>query len=98
MKVDLLDLNKHCFDSNYQAQQRGMQIMGEEQNSKRYMIVPCRPSASWNECEEDLFILGLYIFGKNLKAVKTFVETKEMGDILSWQVLQDRVILQMGRI
>jgi hypothetical protein len=83
MKVGFLDLNKHCIDSNCQVQQRGMHNTGEDASSKSYMIVPGRQSASWSKSEEDLFILGLYIFGKNLKAVKRFVETKEMGDILS---------------
>eukprot|EP00253_Pinus_taeda_P000844 PITA_00844 len=83
MKVDFLDLNKHCIDSNCQVQQKGIHNMGEDASSKGYMIVPGSPSASWSKSEEDLFILGLYIFGKNLKAVKRFVETKEMGDILS---------------
>jgi len=57
--------------------------MGEDASSKGYMIVPGSPSASCSKSEEDLFILGLYIFGKNLKAVKIFVQTKEMGDILA---------------
>ena len=58
--------------------------MREDASSKTYMVVPGRPTASWSECEEDLFILGLYIFGKNFVAVKRFVETKDMGDILSY--------------
>lgn len=83
IKVGFLDLNKHCIDSNCQVQQKGIHNMGEDASSKGYMIVPGSPSASWSKSEEDLFILGLYIFGKNLKAVKRFVETKEMGDILA---------------
>lgn len=72
-----------------------MHNTGEEESSRSYMIVPGRQSASWSKSEEDVFILGLYIFGKDLNAVKIFVETKEMGDILSHYC---RVILQMGRI
>eukprot|EP00253_Pinus_taeda_P019906 PITA_19906 len=83
IKVGFLDLNKHCIDPNCQVEQKGIHNMGEDASSKGYMIVPGSPSASWSKSEEDLFILGLYIFGKNLKAVKRFVETKEMGDILA---------------
>ncbi|XP_057994814.1 uncharacterized protein LOC110660921 isoform X2 [Hevea brasiliensis] len=39
---------------------------------------------SWTDVECDSFLLGLYIFGKNLVAVKKFVDSKEMGDILSF--------------
>ncbi|XP_021647903.2 uncharacterized protein LOC110640743 isoform X2 [Hevea brasiliensis] len=39
---------------------------------------------SWTDVEHDSFLLGLYIFGKNLVAVKKFVSSKKMGDILSF--------------
>lgn len=39
---------------------------------------------SLSEVEQESFLLGLYIFGKNLDLVKRLVETKGMGDILSF--------------
>ncbi|XP_039042974.1 uncharacterized protein LOC120182022 [Hibiscus syriacus] len=46
-----------------------------------------RPGSSsevWKDIELDSFLLGLYIFGKNLILVKNFVESKAMGEILSF--------------
>ncbi|XP_022758037.1 uncharacterized protein LOC111305105 isoform X2 [Durio zibethinus] len=49
---------------------------------------PCPLPGSLSEvCKDielDSFLLGLYIFGKNLTLVKNFVESKEMGEILSF--------------
>lgn len=39
---------------------------------------------SWSAIEEASFLLGLYIFGKNLIQVKKFMEGKTMGDIQSF--------------
>ncbi|KAI3927938.1 hypothetical protein MKW98_023539 [Papaver atlanticum] len=38
----------------------------------------------WTDLEKEAFLLGLYIFGKNLVNVKRFVESKPMADILSF--------------
>lgn len=46
--------------------------------------VPGSLHNSWNESEEVNFLLGLYIFGKNLIHVKKFIENKSMGEILSF--------------
>lgn len=46
--------------------------------------VPGTSSVSWSHIEEASFLLGLYIFGKNLVLVKKFVGSKQMGDILSF--------------
>ncbi|XP_026456635.1 uncharacterized protein LOC113357456 isoform X3 [Papaver somniferum] len=46
--------------------------------------VPGLVSNSWRDVEKDRFLLGLYIFGKNLVQVKKFVESKQMGDIQSY--------------
>ncbi|XP_030532827.1 uncharacterized protein LOC115742579 [Rhodamnia argentea] len=37
---------------------------------------------AWTNAECDGFLLGLYIFGKNLILVKRFVESRPMGDML----------------
>ncbi|KAF8006536.1 hypothetical protein BT93_K0744 [Corymbia citriodora subsp. variegata] len=44
--------------------------------------LPDSSSEGWTNVECDGFLLGLYIFGKNLILVKRFVESKPMGDIL----------------
>jgi hypothetical protein len=41
-------------------------------------------TALWTEFEVQLFILGLYIFGKNLSLLSVFVGTKTIGDILTY--------------
>lgn len=51
---------------------------------KDYCPVPGSLGGSWNEIEQESFLLGLYIFGKNLVQVKRFIESKGMGDILSY--------------
>ncbi|KAF6143581.1 hypothetical protein GIB67_023240 [Kingdonia uniflora] len=38
----------------------------------------------WSFIEQEGFLLGLYIFGKNLIQVKRFVGSREMGDVLSF--------------
>ncbi|KAK6940948.1 hypothetical protein RJ641_030479 [Dillenia turbinata] len=38
----------------------------------------------WSNIEHDRFLLGLYIFGKNLLVVKRFIGCKGMGDIQSF--------------
>ncbi|XP_038875274.1 uncharacterized protein LOC120067768 isoform X2 [Benincasa hispida] len=47
-------------------------------------LVPGVSGEPWSNIEEAGFLLGLYIFGKNLVLVKKFVGSKQMGDILSF--------------
>ncbi|XP_059632715.1 uncharacterized protein LOC132275273 [Cornus florida] len=49
-----------------------------------YCLVPGSLGDSWSDIEEAGFLLGLYIFGKNLVQVKKFIESKKMGDVLSF--------------
>ncbi|KAG0501101.1 hypothetical protein HPP92_001173 [Vanilla planifolia] len=49
-----------------------------------YYPLPGSPSCFWTAAERQSFLLGLYIFGKNLNKVKIFMELKRMGDILSF--------------
>ncbi|CAN6468149.1 unnamed protein product [Victoria cruziana] len=51
---------------------------------RNWHLVPGDFGGSWNDLECEAFLLGLYIFGKDLVQVKKFVETKSMGDILSF--------------
>lgn len=50
--------------------------------SKGYRPLPNLACQSWSDLETESFVLGLYIFGKNLVQVKKFVESKDMGGIL----------------
>ncbi|XP_004298121.1 PREDICTED: uncharacterized protein LOC101314561 [Fragaria vesca subsp. vesca] len=56
-------------------------IMPENQSG---CPVPGTSSVSWSHIEEASFLLGLYIFGKDLVLVTKFVGSKQMGDILSF--------------
>ncbi|XP_022760531.1 uncharacterized protein LOC111306834 [Durio zibethinus] len=56
----------------------------QKYRSQGYFAVPGTPVDAWNDLEEASFLLGLYIFGKNLVQVKKFVESKKTGDILSF--------------
>ncbi|XP_017702349.1 uncharacterized protein LOC120103740 [Phoenix dactylifera] len=46
--------------------------------------VPDLPFISWTDAEVQSFLLGLYIFGKNLVQVTKFMESRSMGEILSF--------------
>lgn len=52
--------------------------------SNGYSLVPGLSTDSWSDFEVDCFLLGLYMFGKNLLLVKRFMDGKEMGQILSF--------------
>ncbi|CAA7044208.1 unnamed protein product [Microthlaspi erraticum] len=39
---------------------------------------------SWQDAEQERFLLGLYCLGKNLVSVQRFVGSKKMGDVLSY--------------
>ncbi|KAF9621017.1 hypothetical protein IFM89_015839 [Coptis chinensis] len=49
-----------------------------------YSLAPGSSSSSWSDFEQEGFLLGLYIFGKNFVQAKKFIGSKEMGDILSF--------------
>ncbi|OMO53682.1 hypothetical protein CCACVL1_28443 [Corchorus capsularis] len=67
------------------ALQQEMKVdIHQKQRRQGYFAVPGTPNDTWNDLEEASFILGLYIFGKNLVQVKKFVESKKMRDILSF--------------
>ncbi|KAE9601995.1 hypothetical protein Lal_00040918 [Lupinus albus] len=63
---------------------RETKIGRHRKRQKGHYLVPGSASDNWNEIEETSFILGLYIFGKNLVQVRRFVGNKKMGDILSF--------------
>ncbi|XP_006651369.2 uncharacterized protein LOC102720970 [Oryza brachyantha] len=45
--------------------------------------VPNSSTSVWSDQEADLFLLGLYIFGKNLLLLSRFIGSKTVGDVLS---------------
>nr|XP_010943394.1 uncharacterized protein LOC105061132 isoform X3 [Elaeis guineensis] len=55
-----------------------------QSKAKGYSPLPGSPAPSWSNTEKQSFLLGLYIFGKNLVQVKEFMEYKNMGDVLSY--------------
>ncbi|XVF21918.1 hypothetical protein REPUB_Repub12eG0130300 [Reevesia pubescens] len=65
-------------------------LFPKEPNSKPNQVdrgpcpLPSSSSEVWKDIELDSFLLALYIFGKNLILVKKFVESKGMGEILSF--------------
>ncbi|PIA61522.1 hypothetical protein AQUCO_00300802v1 [Aquilegia coerulea] len=70
---------------------RGIHINSKNEDSKLEMCsnkghsaFPGSSGSSWTNLEVKSFLLGLYIFGKNLVQVRKFVETKEIGDVLSY--------------
>ncbi|KAJ7955074.1 Arginine-glutamic acid dipeptide repeats protein [Quillaja saponaria] len=56
----------------------------EKHRGEDHCLVPGPLTKSWNVIEEASFILGLYIFGKNLVQVRRFIGCKNMGVILSF--------------
>jgi hypothetical protein len=80
-----LDNGINLGESVNVAMQHEMKIESPNMGrGKVYCPVPGSLGDSWSEIEEASFILGLYIFGKNLAQVKRFIGSKNMGDILSF--------------
>ncbi|KAJ1699419.1 hypothetical protein LUZ63_007931 [Rhynchospora breviuscula] len=46
--------------------------------------VPGTGTPHWNETEATGLVLGLYIFGKNLRLIQKFIESKSMGHVLAY--------------
>ncbi|TKY61805.1 hypothetical protein E2542_SST11658 [Spatholobus suberectus] len=54
----------------------------KDQLRVKYLLPGLLDDQSWTDIEYNSFLLGLYVFGKNLKLLKRFVGSKNMGDIL----------------
>ncbi|KAJ0034821.1 hypothetical protein Pint_24553 [Pistacia integerrima] len=65
------------------ALDRGIE-MDQKRSGKGYRLVPGSAHDIWSDIDKASFVLGLYIFGKNLVQVKKFVGSKRMGEILSF--------------
>lgn len=88
LKVESLDVmlnpGKESTATSPDSKVMGSTDLDQMHGSKSYLTVPGSLGDSWSDIEVDSFILGLYIFGKNLIQVKRFIESKGMGDILSF--------------
>ncbi|OWM74094.1 hypothetical protein CDL15_Pgr008405 [Punica granatum] len=79
-------------DHKIKLEESGNLVLGEEaraQMCKRCAEEGCLPVPGsvynlWNDPEGANFLLGLYIFGKNLILVKKFMENKSIGQIMSF--------------
>lgn len=80
-----LDRELSLRESPKLALQPEIQIEMQKKNEgKGYSLVPGSAGDIWSDIDEASFLLGLYIFGKNLVQVKKFVESKRMGELLSF--------------
>ncbi|CAH1454622.1 unnamed protein product [Lactuca virosa] len=70
----------HNQHKNKKATKGGKGKSGTDRDS----LVPGSSSESWSVIEHDSFLLGLYIFGKNLGLVNKFVGNKGMRNVLSY--------------
>ncbi|GJN31444.1 hypothetical protein PR202_gb19844 [Eleusine coracana subsp. coracana] len=58
--------------------------MIQQRETKPLDPLPYSPVAIWSDLEAELFLLGLYIFGKNMTQLSRFLGTKTVGDVLSY--------------
>ncbi|KAI4970536.1 hypothetical protein ZWY2020_001450 [Hordeum vulgare] len=50
----------------------------------QFTPLPCASTSLWSGIEAECFLLGLYVFGKNLSLLSRFVGNKTIGDVLSY--------------
>lgn len=55
-----------------------------DQPRDKYLLPGLLSDQSWTDIDYNSFLLGLYVFGKNLNLLKRFVGSRSMGDILSF--------------
>lgn len=56
----------------------------QQRETKQLSPLPYSPVALWSDLEAEVFLLGLYIFGKNLNLLSRFLGTKTVGDVLAY--------------
>ncbi|XP_071720660.1 uncharacterized protein [Rutidosis leptorrhynchoides] len=60
-------------------------ILGSETGDDDLFPIPCSSGEeSWTKIEHDSFVLGLYIFGKDLRVVNEFVGDKGLPNVVSY--------------
>jgi len=70
--------------TTFQSVMTGDSNSAELGESKNFALAPGIFSNSWSDSEAEVFLLGLYIFGKNFIQIKRFLESKGMGEILAF--------------
>ncbi|XP_030508203.2 uncharacterized protein LOC115722953 [Cannabis sativa] len=87
LKLELLDVtslklgeSEDFFSKNCAK----VEVLQPEDEGQGQFLVPGCLGDIWSRIEEAGFLLGLYIFGKNLVVVKRFIESKQMGEMLSY--------------
>ncbi|KAJ6694360.1 hypothetical protein OIU85_005081 [Salix viminalis] len=83
LNAELLDGGKELKPATFQSNVSGEDNLDQPCKSKSYTPLPGLLHSPWRDADIDGFILGLYIFGKNLVQIKRFID-KEMGEILSF--------------
>ncbi|KAI4338516.1 hypothetical protein MLD38_023565 [Melastoma candidum] len=61
---------------------RGGKEVSKQRNTGFHVPLPGLECSSSSNEKEETFLLGLYIFGKNLRQVKNFMEPETMGTVL----------------
>jgi len=70
--------------TTFQSVMTGDSNSAELGESKKFALAPGILSNSWSDFDAEVFLLGLYIFGKNFIQMKSFLENKGMGEILAF--------------
>lgn len=73
---------KNSLDSNCMQTEHSASNCVEYVKRDDCIPLPDSPTSPWSDSESLNFVLGLYVYGKNLSKVQKFIETKTMGDIL----------------
>uniref|UniRef100_A0A5B6ZUT8 SANT domain-containing protein n=1 Tax=Davidia involucrata TaxID=16924 RepID=A0A5B6ZUT8_DAVIN len=80
-----LENEEELNSPNFEHTMVGKANLDQMDRSKSGCLVPgLLVGDTWSEFEVDSFLLGLYIFERNLVQVKRFMESKNMGEILSF--------------
>lgn len=82
-KVHPIDVALTLSDGT-KSSELGHSVLPQSHRGKGHRLVPGCLDNVWTDFEESGFLLGLYVFGKNLVLVKKLIGCKEMGDILSY--------------
>ncbi|WVY93609.1 hypothetical protein V8G54_032697 [Vigna mungo] len=70
--------------TTFQSEMTGDSNSAELGERKNFALVPAILSSSWSDSDAEVFLLGLYIFGKNFIQIQRFLENKGMGEILAF--------------
>ncbi|KAB5556230.1 hypothetical protein DKX38_007139 [Salix brachista] len=83
LNAELLDDVKGLKPATFESKVEGKENLDQLCIGKNYYPLPGLLHHPWRNADVDSFILGLYIFGKNLVQIQRFID-KEVGEILSF--------------